>query len=699
MKDTASRKRILRTLRLSMIGMLWILAFAAVWKTWTRLPKPTAATSPDAASVNAPLAVDPGAQTTKPARLPEFSLVNCDGRDVSRADLLGRPVVISFIFTQCTSTCPAITRQMVELQDRLSDTDTLLVTITVDPKRDTPEVLKQYADGNSADLARWLFLTGEPEAIYALINDGFGLAAKELFGDQRQPGLEVAHTNRVVLVDRDGQILSTYLATESEDMVRLRRKLKQLTSPDNNDTPQEEASAASDSPLPLEAQGCQPLTELESDEPEQQPADPPSALPNWPLQGIADFQLQECNGRSVTRADLRGHQSVVCFVFTRCAGPCPQVSLQMRELQDRLKSKQRLSAFAMPLPLGGGLGALLSDSVRLSDLVALDRIPEFRGNRVRLITITVDPQHDTPEVLQDYAETYGADPARWWFLTGEQQAIYDLTTQSFQQIVEELTGEDRRPGFEVIHTTNLLHLDALGRVRGKYNSRTDADMTLLRRALTTGRSRPDRDPVLAQVADDDAGPLAAGDDGPTTRKTASQTAPETAPETGDRERPPAGNRGRPQFPPQVPGWVRALPQINALLNATATVLLLVGFVWIRRGHRRRHQWAMLTAFATSIVFLGCYATYHVALRHYTGSGSIRFLGTGWIRPVYYTILLTHVVLAAAVPVLASLTIWRAIHERWDAHRRIARITFPIWVYVSVTGVMIYAMLYHWPVPA
>ena len=693
MKDNASRQRILRTLRLSMIGMLWILALAAVWKTWSRLPTSAPASSPDTASTNSPLAIDPKGDPHKPAQLPEFSLVNCDGRDVSRVDLLGRPVVISFIFTQCTSTCPAITRQMVELQDRLSDTDTLFVTITVDPKRDTPQVLKQYAKGHSADLARWLFLTGEPDAIYALINDGFGLAAKELFGEQRQPGLEVAHTNRVVLIDRDGQVQSTYLATESEDMVRLRRKLKQLTGTDHNDAPQPETSATSDSSVPRESQGCQPLADLASDEAEQpaseqppaeQPAaDPPSALPNWPLQGIADFQLQECNGRSVTRADLLGHQSVVCFVFTRCAGPCPQVSLQMRELQDRLESLTRLSAFPMPLPLGGALGGLLSDSVILSDRIALDRIPEFRGNRVRLITITVDPQHDTPEVLQNYAETFGADPDRWWFLTGEQQAIYDLTNQSFQQIVQELTGEDRRPGYEVIHTTNLLHLDALGRVRGKYNSQTDADMTQLRRALTTGRSRPDRDPVLAQASAGNSVEPTAGADEP----------------AAGSEEPPVANGLRPQFPPQVPEWVRALPRVNALLNATATVLLLLGFVWIRRGHRGRHQWAMLTAFATSIVFLGCYATYHVALRHYTGSGSIRFLGTGWIRPVYYTILLTHVVLAAAVPVLASMTIWRAIHERWDAHRKIARITFPIWVYVSVTGVMIYAMLYHWPVAA
>jgi uncharacterized membrane protein YozB (DUF420 family) len=146
----------------------------------------------------------------------------------------------------------------------------------------------------------------------------------------------------------------------------------------------------------------------------------------------------------------------------------------------------------------------------------------------------------------------------------------------------------------------------------------------------------------------------------------------------------------------APRWVLALPAVNALLNALATVLLVTGFTLIRRGHVRAHKRTMLTTFCVSIAFLACYLTYHFALAHYTGSGSRRFEGTGFVRPVYFSILLSHVILAALVPILALVTIVRALRGRWDLHKRIARVTFPIWLYVSVTGVIIYGMLYHWP---
>ena len=148
---------------------------------------------------------------------------------------------------------------------------------------------------------------------------------------------------------------------------------------------------------------------------------------------------------------------------------------------------------------------------------------------------------------------------------------------------------------------------------------------------------------------------------------------------------------------EAPDWVYTLPTINAGLNSLATVLLIAGYVLIKRGHRDAHKKVMLTAFVTSILFLGFYLAYHFALKHYTGEASQRFQGEGVIRPVYFTILITHVILAAAVPVLALITIYRGLKEQWEKHRRIAKITFPIWVYVSVTGVIIYAMLYHWPV--
>jgi uncharacterized membrane protein YozB (DUF420 family) len=108
---------------------------------------------------------------------------------------------------------------------------------------------------------------------------------------------------------------------------------------------------------------------------------------------------------------------------------------------------------------------------------------------------------------------------------------------------------------------------------------------------------------------------------------------------------------------------------------------------------------MLTTFGVSMAFLACYLTYHQQLQHYTGSGSRKFDGAGPIRTIYYSILVSHVVLAALVPFLASATIYRGLTSQFERHKRLARVTFPIWLYVSVTGVIIYFVLYHWPAPS
>lgn len=134
--------------------------------------------------------------------------------------------------------------------------------------------------------------------------------------------------------------------------------------------------------------------------------------------------------------------------------------------------------------------------------------------------------------------------------------------------------------------------------------------------------------------------------------------------------------------------VRDLPAVNAVLNASATVLLLTGYWLIRNGKREAHRKVMLAAFGTSILFLICYLVYHSQV------GSVRFQKEGIIRTVYLSILLTHTVLAAAVPFLAVVTLRRGFAARFDKHRKIARWTLPIWLYVSVTGVIIYWMLYQ-----
>lgn len=138
--------------------------------------------------------------------------------------------------------------------------------------------------------------------------------------------------------------------------------------------------------------------------------------------------------------------------------------------------------------------------------------------------------------------------------------------------------------------------------------------------------------------------------------------------------------------------VRDLPTLNAGLNTLAAVLLVLGWRLILARKVAAHRAAMLAAFACSILFLVSYLYYHSQV------GSVRFPGTGAARTLYLTILLTHTVLAALVPFLAIATLWRAFQERFDRHRRLARWTLPIWLYVSVTGVVVYWMLYRmtWP---
>ena len=133
--------------------------------------------------------------------------------------------------------------------------------------------------------------------------------------------------------------------------------------------------------------------------------------------------------------------------------------------------------------------------------------------------------------------------------------------------------------------------------------------------------------------------------------------------------------------------VHDLPAVNAILNATAAVLLIWGYTLIRRHRQQMHKRVMLAAFATSCVFLVCYLIYHAQV------GSVRFQHPGAIRVVYLSILATHTVLAACVPVLAVITLRRGLAARFDKHRAIARWTLPIWLYVSVTGVVVYLMLY------
>jgi len=134
--------------------------------------------------------------------------------------------------------------------------------------------------------------------------------------------------------------------------------------------------------------------------------------------------------------------------------------------------------------------------------------------------------------------------------------------------------------------------------------------------------------------------------------------------------------------------VHDLPAVNATLNSLATVLLVTGYVLIKKRRRTAHRNVMIAALVCSTLFLTSYLIYHAQV------GSVRFPGTGLPRTIYLSILLTHTILAATVPVLAVITVWRAYRKQFDRHRGIARWTLPIWLYVSVTGVVVYCMLYQ-----
>ena len=163
-------------------------------------------------------------------KVPEFSLVERSGRRMGLADFLGKVWIVNFIYTHCPDSCPIQSAQMKELQSEFGGEKNLrLVSITVDPRRDSTEVLQEYANRFEANPQRWFFLTGEQDAIYRLAQQGFRLGAAEIPQEKRdQSGATHAHSPRFVLVDEQAQIRGYYPGTDKEALLRLRRDLRVL---------------------------------------------------------------------------------------------------------------------------------------------------------------------------------------------------------------------------------------------------------------------------------------------------------------------------------------------------------------------------------------------------------------------------------------------------------------------------------------
>ena len=311
---------------------------------------------------------------------------------------------------------------------------------------------------------------------------------------------------------------------------------------------------------------------------------------------VPDFAFTERSGATVTRADLLGSPWIAVPFYARCLGPCPSLT--------------------------GDLRARVYE--------------ELRGSDVRLVSFSVDPRFDSPEVLEEWASRFEVEDDRWLFLTEDLVEMEAFVREGLK--VALARDETLEPGLAVTHSTRLPVIDPEGRIAGWYECAADG---LERAELESNMD------LLTNVA----------------------LALSTAPQPSN------------------------LPAINAALNGLATVLLVLGYRAIKRGDRERHAALMKTAFATSAAFLACYLYYHTAVLPLQG-GPTQFHGGGAAKVGYLTLLASHVILAAVNLPMILRTLLLARREDWERHRRWARWTFPIWLYVSVTGVVVYVVLYH-----
>ena len=334
---------------------------------------------------------------------------------------------------------------------------------------------------------------------------------------------------------------------------------------------------------------------------------------------VPDFSFTEADGRTVTRADLLGAPWLAVPFFVKCTGPCPSITTDLR--------------------------------TRLHDTLA--------GTDIRIVSFSLDPTLDTPAELAEYRELRRIDPARWWFLTSDDEAAMQrFLTEGLKVPAQRAAAQEGvEYGLSITHGTRMPVIDAEGRIAGWYEL---AAPTIVKAAPDPAHHEATIGAYYALVQ---ARLMALAG-------RAYERAPSVAVGT------------RPYSP---------LPLVNACLNGTAFVLLVLGLLAIKRGRRERHELLMKLALAASAAFLASYLYYHgVVQRQY---GPTRYNGVGLARTAYYVLLISHVVLAVVNLPMVLRTFWLAHKERWEAHRRFAKLTLPIWLYVSITGVIVYLVLY------
>ncbi len=300
--------------------------------------------------------------------------------------------------------------------------------------------------------------------------------------------------------------------------------------------------------------------------------------PAMPVYGkVSEFKLQDQNGQDFGLKDLKGKVWVADLMFTTCGGICPTMSKSMSGLHQN---------FA-------------------------------HWDDVRMVSISVNPENDSPAVLETYAKKYKAQGKKWIFLTGPRDEIQKLAVESFKM------GDMREM---VFHSALFVLVDRGGRIRGYYDG-TDPERV--------ERLRVDLPLVRREV-----------------------------------------------FP------LPLLPTINASLNALAGIFLLFGFIAIKQRRRELHRKWMMAAFSCSALFLCCYLYYHLTSHLIT-----RYQGQGLWRGAYFFILGTHTPLAVVIVPFIIMAIRHALKGDLQKHTRITKWLYPVWTYVSVTGVIIYLMLY------
>ena len=301
-----------------------------------------------------------------------------------------------------------------------------------------------------------------------------------------------------------------------------------------------------------------------------------------------EFSLTNQLGKAVSHKNLRGQVWVGNVIFTRCPGVCPVMTQKLADLRGQLPAD------------------------------------------VRLVSLTTDPEFDTPGTLNTFAERFEAKAPRWQFLTGPKETLMQLVVKDLKLTAQPKDDNRTHPNDLFIHSPHVVVVDRQGRVRAAVDS-NEADMAPR---------------LLAAV-----------------------------------------NQVRSANRP----WKEHLPAINATLNSIATLLLLAGFIYIKRENKIAHRNCMVAAFIVSAVFLACYLLHHYLTGYHT---KLRH-PEAWVNQLYYTILISHILLAIVIVPLVFITLNHARRERFEKHRRIARITWPIWMYVSLTGVLVYLFLYVW----